>query len=211
MREMPHRLMFIDEISTSTKLTRLRGGAPVGERLACAVPFGHWQSQTFIPALRCNGLAAPWLIKGAMDRAAFDLYVETQLLRPCKPARSSSSAILGFMPLRGRPPCSRARGVWFLFPAAYSPDLNPIEMAFSKLEMAFSKLRAHLRAAGARTGMPYGVPSAISANCSSPASVGTSSSTRDTLPIKKHDQVLPMCFPSGTLAFGRSMSIDLTS
>jgi hypothetical protein len=79
MREMPHRLVFIDETATNTKLTRLRGRAPVGERLPGAVPFGHWQSQTFIAALRCSGLTAPWLIEGAMDRVAFDLYVETQL------------------------------------------------------------------------------------------------------------------------------------
>jgi hypothetical protein len=80
MRTMPHRLVFIDETSTSTKLTRLRGRAPIGERLPGAAPFGHWLRQTFIAGLRCNGLTAPWLIEGAMDRAAFDLYIETQLL-----------------------------------------------------------------------------------------------------------------------------------
>lgn len=76
---MPHRLVFIDETSTSTRLTRLRDRSPVGERLPGAIPFGHWQSQTFIAALRCNGLTAPWLIEGAMDRIAFDLYIATQL------------------------------------------------------------------------------------------------------------------------------------
>ena len=50
-----------------------------GERLPGAAPFGHWQSQTFIAALRCHGLTAPWLLEGAMDRAAFDIYIETQL------------------------------------------------------------------------------------------------------------------------------------
>ena len=79
MRAMPHRLVFIDETSTSTKLTRLRGRAPKGERLPGAAPFGHWHSQTFIAALRCHGLTAPWLIEGAMDRDAFDIYIETQL------------------------------------------------------------------------------------------------------------------------------------
>ena len=59
MRAMPHRLVFIDETSTTTKLTRLRGRAPVGERLPGAVPFGHWLSQTFIAGLRCNGLPMP--------------------------------------------------------------------------------------------------------------------------------------------------------
>ena len=95
MRAMPHRLVFIDETSTSTKLTRLRGRALKGERLPGAVPFGHWQSQTFIAALRCNRLTAPWLIEGAMDRAAFDIYIETQLAPtlppPCRQATSSCS------------------------------------------------------------------------------------------------------------------------
>ena len=79
MRAMPHRLVFIDETSTSTKLTRLRGRAPKGERLPGAAPFGHWHSQTFIAALRCHGLTAPSAIEGAMDRDAFDIYIETQL------------------------------------------------------------------------------------------------------------------------------------
>ena len=82
---MPHRLVFIDETSTSTKMTRLRGRAPIGERLPGAVPFGHWFTQTFIAGLRCNGLTAPWLIEGAMDRVAFDLYIETQLAPTLQP------------------------------------------------------------------------------------------------------------------------------
>ena len=59
MRAMPHRLAFIDETSTSTKLTRLRGRSMKGERLPGAAPFGHWHTQTFIAALRCHGLTAP--------------------------------------------------------------------------------------------------------------------------------------------------------
>src|SRR5262245_65268774 len=68
MRAIPHRLVFIDETSTNTKLTRLRGRSLKGERLPGAVPFGHWQSQTFIAALRSSGLTAPWLLGGAVVR-----------------------------------------------------------------------------------------------------------------------------------------------
>ena len=144
MRSMPHRLVFIDETSTSTKLTRLRGRAPIGERLPGVVPFGHWLSQTYIAGLRCNGLTAPWLIEGAMDRAAFDLYVETQLAPTLQPG---DVVILDNLKVHASTKAAaalKARGAWFLFLPAYSPDLNPIEMAFSKL-------KAHLRAAGART------------------------------------------------------------
>ena len=54
------------------------------ERLSGTVPFGHWQSQTFIAALRCNVLTAPWVIDGALDRPTFDLYIEIQLIGPSK-------------------------------------------------------------------------------------------------------------------------------
>jgi transposase len=144
MRGMPHRLVFIDETSTSTKLTRLRGRSPRGERLPGAVPFGHWQSQTFIAALRSSGLTAPWLIDGAIDRAAFDLYVETQLAPALQPGEVVILDNLKVHASARAAAALRARGAWFLFLPPYSPDLNPIEMAFAKL-------KAHLRAASART------------------------------------------------------------
>lgn len=125
-------------------MTRLRGRAPVGERLPGAVPFGHWLTQTFIAGLRCNGLTAPWLIEGAMDRVAFDLYIETQLAPTLQPG---DVVILDNLKVHASTKAAaalKAHGAWFLFLPAYSPDLNPIEMAFSKL-------KAHLRAVGART------------------------------------------------------------
>ncbi|WP_207461383.1 transposase, partial [Azospirillum sp. SYSU D00513] len=70
--------MFLDETATTTKMTRLRGRARRGQRLKSKAPFGHWGTQTFIAALRSDGLTAPWIIKGAMNRALFDSYVETQ-------------------------------------------------------------------------------------------------------------------------------------
>ena len=79
MRELPHRLVFLDETSVRTGLTRLRGRCPRGERLYGSAPFGRWHSQTFVAGLTCDELIAPWIIPGAMDGDAFDTYVETQL------------------------------------------------------------------------------------------------------------------------------------
>ena len=79
MRQEPHRLVFVDETATTTKMTRLRGRARRHLRLTGRAPFGHWQTQTFIAALRSDGLTAPWLIDRPMNRQMFDLYVETQL------------------------------------------------------------------------------------------------------------------------------------
>src|SRR3990170_4707853 len=75
----PHRLVFVDETGTTTKMTRLRGRAPRGERLGLYAPFGHWHTQTFVAGLRCDALTAPWVLDGPMNRRAFETYLETQL------------------------------------------------------------------------------------------------------------------------------------
>ncbi len=71
-------------------MTRLRGRSAVGERLFGTTPFGRWKTQTFIAGLTCDALIAPWVIEGAMDRAAFDIYVETQLAPALSPGTVSS-------------------------------------------------------------------------------------------------------------------------
>jgi DDE superfamily endonuclease len=79
MRLEPHRLVFIDETGTNTKMTRARGRCDRGERLRSKAPFGHWKTQTFVAGLRCGALTAPWVIDAPMDRAIFETYVRTQL------------------------------------------------------------------------------------------------------------------------------------
>lgn len=85
MRAEAHRLVFIDETSATTKMTRLRGRARRGDRLRAEAPFGHWKTQTFIAGLRHDGLTAPWVIDGAMNRAMFDTWIETQLAPTLQP------------------------------------------------------------------------------------------------------------------------------
>lgn len=144
MQRMPERLVFIDETSVKTNMTRLRGRAPMGQRLVGAAPFGKWRTQTFIAGLAHEGMIAPWVIEGAMNGAAFATYVETQLA----PVLSSGTAVildnLSTHKNEQAAAALRRRGCWFLFLPPYSPDLNPIEQAYSKL-------KAHLRRIGART------------------------------------------------------------
>ena len=64
MRMTPHRLVFVDETSTNTKMTRLYGRALCGDRLRALAPFGRWGTQTFIAGLRLCGLTAPWCLMG---------------------------------------------------------------------------------------------------------------------------------------------------
>jgi len=144
MRRRPGRLVFIDETSVNTKMTRLRGRARRGTRLKARAPFGKWGTQTFIAGLRCDGLTAPWVIQGAMDRDAFNTYVETQLAPTLQPGDVVILDNLSVHKSAKAQAALRARGAWMLFLPQYSPDLNPIEMAFSKL-------KAHLRKAAART------------------------------------------------------------
>ena len=144
MAEQPARLVFIDETAVTTKMTRLRGRGRRGQRLIAEAPFGHWMTQTFIAGLRCDALVAPWVLDGAMNREAFDIYIETQLAPTLRPGDVVILDNLAAHKSSRAAEALKAQGAWFLFLPPYSPDLNPIEMAFSKL-------KAHLRAASART------------------------------------------------------------
>lgn len=144
MGEQRHRLVFIDETGTNTKMTRLRGRSPKGARLHGKAPFGHWGTQTFVAGLRCDGLTAPWIINAPMNRDIFEAYVETQLAPALKPGDVVIMDNLSSHKSREAERLIRAAGAWPLFLPPYSPDLNPIEMAFAKL-------KAHLRKTAART------------------------------------------------------------
>jgi len=144
MREQPYRFVFLDETGVNTKMVRLYGRSRKGERLPASAPFGHWRTHTFIASLRCHELSAPWIIDGPLNRATFDTYVETQL---ASTLRQGDVVILDNLRVHKSAKAAailKEKGAWFLFLPAYSPDLNPIEMAFSKL-------KAHLRKIGART------------------------------------------------------------
>ncbi len=139
---LAHKLVFLDETSTNTKLTKRMGWSPRGERYRTHAPFGAWQTQTFVAGLRHTGLTAPWLVDAPMNREIFEVYVETQLA----PALATRDVvILDNVAFHKGPRVEeliRARGAWLLFLPAYSPDLNPIEMAFSKLKTLLRKKAA---------------------------------------------------------------------
>ena len=144
MQAQPERLVFIDESSVKTNITRTRGRVPKGQRLSAAAPFGRWSTQTFIAGLTADALIAPWILPGAMNGEAFATYVETQLA----PAlQRGTVVILDNLSTHKNARAARTlrkSGCWFLYLPPYSPDLNPIEMAFSKLKQL-------LRGVGART------------------------------------------------------------
>lgn len=133
------RLVFIDETSTNTKLTKRTGWAPKGQRYRAHAPFGAWKTQTFIAGLRCHSLTAPWIVNAPMNRQIFEIYVETQLAPTLSPGDVVILDNVAFHKSKKAEQLITARRAWLLFLPPYSPDLNPIELAYSKLKTLLRK------------------------------------------------------------------------
>lgn len=130
----PARLVFLDETSTSTSMDRRHGRAPEGERVYGAAPHGHWKTTTLVAAIRLGGMAAPMTVNGSLDGDLFVAYVE-QVLAPTLGA--GDVVFLDNLSAHKRAEARaavEARGAALVFLPPYSPDFNPIEMAFSKLK-----------------------------------------------------------------------------
>jgi len=133
------RLVFIDETAVTTKMVRHYGRSPRGQRLIAKVPHGHWKTLTLIAALRIDGLTAPYVVDGAMDGPSFLAYVE-QVLAPT--LRKGDIVLMDNLrthKIDGAREAIEAAGAKVRYLPAYSPDLNPIEQAFSRLKAALRK------------------------------------------------------------------------
>ena len=135
----PGRLVFVDETGATTKMARLRGRAPKGERCRAAIPHGHWKTTTFVAGLRLSGMTAPMVLDGPMNGPAFLAYVEQVLVPTLRPddivimdnlAPHKSAAVRKAI---------EAVGANLLLLPPYNPDLNPIENAFAKLKALLRK------------------------------------------------------------------------
>lgn len=145
LRGVEHsRLVFLDETGAKTNMTRLYARARKGSRALDYTPHGHWNTTTLIAALTVEGAIAPMVLDGPMDGLAFEAYVGQVLVPALAPgaivvmdnlAAHKSPAIAALLRAAGAEP-------WYLPP--YSPDLNPIELMWSKVKAA-------LRSAKART------------------------------------------------------------
>ena len=141
------RLIFIDETWAKTNMTRLRGRAPLGERLVAKVPQGHWKTTTLIAALDASGLRCSTVVDGAVNSDVFEAFVQQVL---CPQLRSGDVVVLDNLSSHKR---KRTReliesaGAQLLFLPPYSPDLNPIEMVFSKVKQLLRSLACRTREA----------------------------------------------------------------
>lgn len=117
----------------------LRGWAARGKRLIGHAPFGHWNTMTFVAALRHDGIGAPWVIDGPINGETFRTYVEKVLVPTLRPDDIVILDNLGSHKAPAIRQAIRAAGAQILFLPAYSPDLNPIEQVFDKLKHLLRK------------------------------------------------------------------------
>lgn len=133
------RLIFLDETGVATDLARTRGRGPRGQRVIGKIPYGHWKTTTFLAGLRCDGIAAPFVVDAPMTGEIFLAYVE-QVLVPV--LKQGDLVILDNLPahkVAGVRERVEAAGAKLLYLPPYSPDLNPIEQAFSKFKALLRK------------------------------------------------------------------------
>lgn len=140
----PAKLIFLDESGAKTNLTRLRGRAPRGQRVHARAPHGHWQTTTMISSIRLDGSTACMALEGTTDTESFRAYVQAVLVPTLRPG--DSVVMDNLSPHKSDPTLAliTQAGAHVLFLPAYSPDLNPIEMMWSKVKNL-------LRGAEART------------------------------------------------------------
>ena len=140
----PARLVFIDETAVSTNMARLSGRASCGVRVVGRVPFGEWKTVTFVAALRCNGLTAAMVIEGSMTGEVFRAYVEQCLVPTLRRNDIVVMDNLNAHKVAGIEEAIERAGASVRYLPKYSPDLNPIELLYSKF-------KGYLRKAAERT------------------------------------------------------------
>ena len=133
--------VFLDECGVATDLLRRYGRSPCGTRLRDHAPFGHWDTHTVVTALRLDGLGAPAVFNGPIDNPSFLAYVEQVLIPTLRPG---DVVVLDNLAVHKQPEVRTAIegvGARLRFLPPYSPDFNPIELAFAKLKAFLRKAR----------------------------------------------------------------------
>jgi len=120
-------------------MARRYGRCRRGERLRVGIPHGHWKTTTFVGALTTRGFIAPWVLDGPIKREAFETYVEKVLIPELRPF---NIVVMDNLSSHKGPKVREmieAAGAELRYLPPYSPDFNPIEMAFSKLKALLRK------------------------------------------------------------------------
>jgi len=134
-----NQLVFLDEFGATTTMQRTHGRAAPGERVVTKVPHGHWKMISSIAAMNVDGIVASCSFDGATDTELFVTFVREALVPVLKPKQV---LVLDNLPAHKSPQVDRlveATGARVLRLPPYSPDLNPIEMAISKVKTVLRK------------------------------------------------------------------------
>jgi len=134
------KLVFVEESGANTKMTRLYGRSPVGERLVAHIPHGHYQTSTLMAAVRLSGPCAPWLFEGAMDGEMFLAWVRQGLVPTLLPDDWVILDNLATHKVAGVREAIATAGARLLYLPPYSPDFNPIENLWSKVKQILRRL-----------------------------------------------------------------------
>lgn len=140
-------MIFLDESGAKTNLTRLSGRALRGRRVHATRPQGHWQTTTMIGSIRVDGSTVCMTVEGATDTEVFRAYVSQVL---CPTLRPGDLVIMdNLSPHKSDPTLEliRDQGAEVSFLPAYSPDLNPIELMWSKVKNLLRSAEARTEAA----------------------------------------------------------------
>jgi transposase len=135
-------LIFIDETWAKTNMTRLHGRCARGRRLVAKVPHGHRKTLTFVAGLRCDGIIAPCVFDGPIDGESFLAWVEQFLVPDLRAGDVVVMDNLSSHKNKAVRRAIRAAGAKLFYLPPYSPDLNPIEQAFSRLKTLLRKENA---------------------------------------------------------------------
>jgi transposase len=130
----PAKVVFIDETWAKTNMTRRYGRSALGTRLVEKTPCGRWQTTTFLGALRATGFVAPLTVEGAINGALFLAWVQQHLVPTLTPGDVVVMDNLSSHKVMGVREAIEAAGAELRYLPPYSPDLNPIELAFSKFK-----------------------------------------------------------------------------
>lgn len=141
------RLLFVDETGSNTSMTPRYARAPRGRRAHGLVPRNHGKNTTLVAGLSLDGIVAPMTLEGAMNAPAFEAYVEHILAPALDPGTIVVLDNLAVHHTAAIREVIEARRCRLLFLPAYSPDLTPIEMAFSKIKTALRRIGARTREA----------------------------------------------------------------
>lgn len=155
----PARFVFLDESGFDTRLNRTHARAPRGQRAHGHAPGGHWRRLTLIGALALDGLCAAMTVMGATNTRVFLAFVTQVLIPALQQRRPDAIVVMDNLAAHKAALVRRAleaAGIGYHYLPAYSPDMNPIERAWSKLK---TYLRA--RAARTRETLEHAIPEAL--------------------------------------------------